>query len=103
MNFKIIITQRAENDIDIAADYIFKKSCSKEVTVKFINGIYDAIEVLSKFPLSGQNPRSKALFKQGYKYVVYGEYLIFYKIDKKNIIVGSVIHSKRDYYRFYNF
>lgn len=102
-NYNIIITQRAENDIDTAADYIFQKSQSSESAVKFINGIYDTIESLSVFPLAGQKPRSRPLFKQGYKFVVYGEYLIFYKLDKKDIIVGAVIHSKRDYYRFYKF
>lgn len=103
MEYKVVLSDRAKNDIDDSAAYIFQESKSNDVAQKFINEIYNVIESLSSFPERGNNPRKQILRTQGYKYVICREYLIFYKVLDKTVYVMAVFHSKKDYFRYYKF
>ncbi|MEG2540858.1 MAG: type II toxin-antitoxin system RelE/ParE family toxin, partial [Clostridia bacterium] len=90
MNYNIIITNKASSDIDEIAAFVFQASASAETTRKFINNIYEKIEILADFPNSGNNPRNRALLTEGYKFLVFEKYLIFYRLENDAIYISSV-------------
>lgn len=103
MKYKIILTEKAVSDIDEIAAYIFQASSSVDITHNFINKIYDKMEILTTFPSSGSNPRNHALLSQGYKFLVFEKYLIFYRTENTTVYISSVFNSTKDYFRYYNF
>ncbi len=103
MKCKIIITEKAFNDINEIADNIKQISQSESIAINFINNIYGKIEVLADFPEAGSNPKNRSLIVQGYKFLVYEQYLIFYKKVEDTVYVAAVFNSKKDYFKYYKF
>ena len=52
---------------------------------------------LGRFPSRGARPRDERLRRAGYRYVVHGEYLIFYKASGSYVRVYRVLHGRRMY------
>ena len=52
-----------------------------------VNTIYSKIEKLADFPEMGASLNSKINIKTAYRYLVCGNYLIFYKIEGKFVSV----------------
>jgi toxin ParE1/3/4 len=52
---------------------------------------------LEEHPSLGRIPREEYLAKIGYRYLVVGNYLIFYAISADTVLVHSIIHGARDY------
>ena len=52
---------------------------------------------LTSYPKLGRIPRDKDLRESGYRYLVIGEYLAFYTVEKRSIVVHRILHGRRDY------
>lgn len=59
--------------------------------------IYDAMEQLTLFPLSGPLVRDEQLKSAGYRYILAGKYLIFYRILGETVIIYHIAHGATDY------
>ena len=59
--------------------------------------IYAAMEQLTLFPLSGPPIRDKQLSAAGYRYILAGKYLIFYRPLGDTIVVYHIAHGSTDY------
>ena len=59
--------------------------------------IYAAIEQLTLFPLSGFPVRDEQLRAAGYRYVLAGKYLIFYRLFGDTIVIYHIAHGAADY------
>lgn len=59
--------------------------------------IYDAMERLMWFPLSGPVVRDEELRQAGYRYVGVGKYLIFYRLHGDTVFVYHIAHGATDY------
>ena len=103
MKYKVQVTEKAFNDINEIADNIKQISQSEDIAKNFVNNIYDKIEILEDYPESGSNPKNRSLLAQGYKFLVYEQYLIFYKKVENTVFVDTVFNSKKDYFKYYKF
>lgn len=59
--------------------------------------IYGALERLMTFPLSGSLPRDRYLREMGYRFVVAGKYLCFYRLIDNDVFVYHIVHGATDY------
>lgn len=59
--------------------------------------IYTAMEQLSLFPLSGPLVRDEQLSAAGYRYILAGKYLIFYRIFGDTVVIYHIAHGSTDY------
>ncbi len=61
--------------------------------------IEEAINRLQEFPNSGSIPRYSILRKQGYRVVIVGNHLIFYKVDdqEKEVVIYAIVDGRREY------
>ena len=61
------------------------------------NQIEKDLELLSENSKLGQIPRDDDLKKLGYRYLIVQNYLLFYTIEKRTILVHRILHGARDY------
>ena len=59
--------------------------------------IYDAMEQLTRFPLSGPPVRDDELSAAGYRYILAGKYLMFYRLLGDTVVVYHIAHGATDY------
>lgn len=95
MEVKIRINPLATADLQEIKNYIAEDNI--DASIKTIKEIINKIESLSRFPEMGTLLMYKIKLKSKYRYVVSGQYLIFYIYDDNIISVQRVLHAKRDY------
>lgn len=66
---------------------------AQEITDK----IYDAMEQLTRFPLSGPPVRDEQLRVGGYRYILAGKYLVIYRLLGDTVVVYHIAHGATDY------
>ena len=59
--------------------------------------IYDAMDQLTRFPLSGPPVRDDELSAAGYRYILAGKYLVFYRLLGDTVVVYHIAHGSTDY------
>ena len=63
----------------------------------FVDKLESRLEQLGRFPDRGPSPRDERLKAMGYRYLVIGDYLVFYTVEPKTVLVHRVLHGARDY------
>ena len=59
------------------------------------------LSLLSTHPHLGRIPSEEDLARQGYRYLVVDNYLIFYTIEETTVLVHRILHGARDYLRLF--
>lgn len=99
MKYKIIRTDKADEQLREIIFYIADDSGSADTALNYLEKIEAAIRCLEEFPMSGNVPRYSILRKQGYRILIIEKHLVFYKVnvDEKIVTVYAVVDSKREY------
>ena len=66
---------------------------SRDITDK----IYASMERLTMFPLSCPPIRDEQLSAAGYRYILTGKYLIFYRSFGDTVVIYHIAHGSTDY------
>jgi plasmid stabilization system protein ParE len=64
-----------------------------------VDALIDRLRRLETLSDRGALPRGLRLRRAGYRYVVHGDYLIFYEVLPSQVRVYRVIHGRRRYAR----
>jgi plasmid stabilization system protein ParE len=64
---------------------------------RLLNRIEKDLGTLAKQPLLGRIPRDPDIARLGYRYLIIGEYLAFYRIEPPVVLVYRILHGARDY------
>lgn len=59
--------------------------------------IYATMDQLTLFPLSGPTVRDEQLGAAGYRYILAGKYLIFYRPFGDSVVIYHIAHGATDY------
>lgn len=94
-NFQIRLLKIAEEDFTEIVSYI--AADSPIAASKLADKIEKNLELLSENPELGRIPRDEEIRNLGYRYLIIQNYIIFYTIDKKAILVHRILHSARNY------
>ncbi|MDD3174493.1 MAG: type II toxin-antitoxin system RelE/ParE family toxin [Herbinix sp.] len=99
MKYKILRTDKAEEQLREIIFYIAADSGDIDTALGYLDKIETAINRLREFPESGSVPRYTILKKQGYRVVIVERHLIFYKINEadKLVIIYSIVDGRREY------
>ena len=99
MKYKIIRTDKADEQLREIIFYIADDSGSVDIALNYLEKIEKAINRLADFPMSGTVPKYSILRKQGYRVLVVERHLVFYKInlDEKEVIIYEVVDGRREY------
>lgn len=99
MKYKIIRTDKADEQLREIIFYIAEDSGSIDIALNYLDKIEVAINNLEDFPMSGSIPRYSILRKQGYRVLIVERHLIFYKVDdvKRIVIIYAIVDGRREY------
>lgn len=99
MKYKIIRTDKADEQLREIIFYIADDSGSVDIALNYLNKIETAINRLEEFPMSGSVPRYSVLRKQGYRVLVIERHLVFYKVNEseKIVTIYAVVDGRREY------
>lgn len=93
--YAIRLLRLAEEDLSEIITYVAadRPSATEVLATK----IERNISLLSANPYLGRIPAEVELVRQGYRYLVVDNYLIFYTIEGQLIYVHRILHGARDY------
>lgn len=99
MKYKILRTEKAEQQLRDIIFYIADDSKSIDIALNYLDKIEHAITQLEDFPNLGTIPKYAILRKQGYKVLIVERHLVFYKVneDKKIVVIYAVVDGRREY------
>ena len=99
MKYKIIRTDKVDEQLREIIFYIADDSGSVDIALKYLDKIETAIRRLEDFPASGSIPRYAILRRQGYNVLVVERHLFFYKINKeeKTVTIYAIVDGRREY------
>jgi len=99
MKYKILRTDKAEEQLREIIFYIADDSGNVDIALGYLDLIETAINRLQNFPESGSIPRYSILKKQGYRVVIVERHLVFYKINEKDklVIIYAIVDGRREY------
>ncbi|HEX7836275.1 MAG TPA: type II toxin-antitoxin system RelE/ParE family toxin [Kofleriaceae bacterium] len=95
MTRSVRVLRRAQRDLQEIYDLIVREAPLR--ADPFIDGLLDAIDSLSTMAERGAAPRDEILRQQGYRFLVHGPYLVFYKVLKRQVRVYRVLRGSRAY------
>lgn len=94
-NYQIRLLKIAEEDFTEIISYIAAENSL--VASKLADKIEKKLELLSENPKLGRIPRDEEIRNLGYRYIIIQNYIIFYTIDKRTILIHRILHSARNY------
>ena len=95
---KVEYSARAIKDLDDIWDYIDKDLRNMEAAQRIVNGIMDSIDSVAAFPKSGPKLIFEDVSESGYRFVVYKNYMAFYRLKPDDTLyVDRIVYGRRDY------
>ena len=93
--YQVRLLPVAEEDLDEIVTYVALDDL--RAASKLADRIEVHLERLSSFPRLGRIPRDSDLREAGYRYVIIGDCLAFYAVEKRTVVVHRILHGRRDY------
>lgn len=94
--FEVGLSLKAQNDLISIATY-YKLQVGPASAKKITDKLLDKIELLGSFPDMGAEVPAKRISAAGFRMLVVGEYLCFYRREQKTVIVHHIVHGSTDY------
>jgi plasmid stabilization system protein ParE len=96
---KIVYYPKARNDLDEIWTYISEKLLNPSAAEATVNGILDTIDMLQAQAEIGKPLYFSSDLFSGYRFLVYKNYLAFYRTSEDTVYIDRIIYGKRDYMR----
>ena len=93
--YEIRIFPSAQQDLLDVIDYL--NTLSKEVALNYYDRLTSEISSLRIIPERCPRPRDLALAAKGYRYLVVGNYLVFYVVSGNIVQIRRILYARRDY------
>ena len=99
MKYRILRTDKANDQLYAIIQYIAEDSGSVDVALKVLDVLEAEIKKLETAPHVGSYPRYSILRKQGYRVLIVQRHLVFYKVDdeKQEVVIYAVVDARRHY------
>ena len=97
---KLRINPIVAKDLKNIRDYIAEDN--EDYAAKTIKEIYGKFENLQMFPKIGADLSKSVSFRTDYKYMVWENYVIIYKIEKECVEIYRVINRFQDMTRIFD-
>lgn len=93
--YEVRIFPSAQQDLLDVIDYL--NTLSKEVALNYYDRLTSEISSLRMMPERCPRPRDLALAAKGYRYLVVGNYLVFYVVSGNIVQIRRILYARRDY------
>ena len=95
MKRPVRVLRRAQVDLLEIQAYVLRDNPA--AAVRLIDDLVGELQRLGAFPSRGASPKDERLRKVEYRYLIHGEYLVFYKVFATHVRVYRVVHGRRTY------
>jgi len=93
--YDVRLLRVAEDDLNDLLDFI--RAENPAAAQDLLTRIEKKLAILSTHPLLGHVPDDDELVRMGYRFLVVGNYLIFYTVEAPTVLIHRIIHGARDY------
>ena len=83
--FDVRYSHEALNDLDDIWGYITFELMNPDAAINTVNGIMDAVDRLSEYPLSGTPLNVLLEIESEYRFVIFKNYLAFYHLENSAV------------------
>lgn len=99
MKHKIYYSVESRRDLNEIWDYIASELQNASAAERVVTGILDAVQQLADFAELGAPLSSIADVEDGFRFLVVGNYLTFYRIENGGVYIDRILYGRRDYLR----
>lgn len=93
---KVRLLRRAQADLESIERYLLTEAGSS-VAARTVDRLLDVIETLEDHAERAATPRDERLRGLGFRYLVRRPYLVFFRIQPREVRVHRVVHGHRKY------
>lgn len=93
--YQIRLLRIAEEDFNEIISFIADDNPNAANSIA--NKIEKNIELLSENPKLGRIPRDEDIKNLGYRYIIVQNYIVFYNIEERTILIHRILHGARNY------
>ena len=97
MKNKIHYSPESRRDLDDIWDYIVSDLQNRSAAEHVINRIMDAVDQLKSFTEMGTPLSSIADVGTDYRFIVSGNYMVFYRVQGSDVYIDRVLYGRSDY------
>ena len=97
MKNKIHYSPESRRDLDDIWDYIVSELQTRSVAERVIDRIMDVVDPLKKFAEMGTPLSSIADVGTDYRFLVSGNYMVFYRVQGNDVYIDRVLYGRSDY------
>ena len=97
MKSRIHYSPESRHDLDDIWDYIVSELQNRSAAEHVINRIMDTVDHLKNFAEMGTPLSSIADVGTGYRFLVSGNYMVFYRVQDSDVYIDRVLYGRRDY------
>ena len=94
---KIHYSPESRRDLDDIWDYIVSELQNRSAAERVINRIIDAVDPLKNFAEMGTPLSSIADIGTDYRFLVSGNYMVFYRVQGNDVYIDRVLYGRSDY------
>ena len=96
---KLRINPLATEDLIEIKNYITRELENPTAAINVVRKIIDSYEKLKEFPMMGADLSVKVNIKTDFRYLVSGNYIVFYRVDNEYVSIYRILYAGRDYLR----
>ena len=96
---KIHLSHEAQSDLEEIKRYISKELENPSAAISATKGITQTMRILQTYAEAGALLSSIADADDTYRFLVSGNYLIFYRVNEHDIYVDRILYGRRNYLR----
>jgi len=95
VKWRVRVLKRAQNDLLAIQEYISRDDPT--AANSWLRGVLALLGKLENFANRGAVAKDPRLKRLGYRYMLHGEYIVFYKVSASQVRVYRVLHGRRLY------
>ena len=99
MKNNVHYSKESLRDMDDIWDYIVHELQNPSAAKRVVDKIMEAVHQLEVFPEMGPSLSAIANEISDYRFLISGNYMIFYRFHGGNIYIDRVLYGRRDYLR----
>lgn len=99
MIYNISVTAEAKRDLQQIKKYISENLNNENSASKIVGNIIRSIRSLKEFPEIGAPLSARVTLKNDYRYLVCGNYNVFYLFENQTVTVVRILNARRDFTR----
>lgn len=94
---EIKFSPEATTDLQQTKAYIIEELCNEHSAVNTVAEITKRIRMLADFPESGALLSSVIDIETDYRFLVCGNYMVFYRVENSIVYIVRILYGRRNY------